>query len=1154
MLNDTLTKYKLLNPLRFWTVIFLSLLPMLLFAQLSDLKFEHITIEDGLSQSSGLCLLQDSQGFIWIGTEDGLNKYDGYNFKIYKNEIENPYSISFDHIYSLYEDESQVIWVGTNGGGLNKFDHELDRFISFKHKPNDSSSISNNAVRTIFKDSYGILWLGTDGGGLNRLVESKGETASNKDGKFIRYVSKPNDSSSLSNNYVSSIYEDRNKVLWVGTKDGLNKYNREDDVFTHYKNDPKNKNSISANHVTSIFEDYTGMLWLGTDGGGLNVYDSKKQVFKHYLNTPNNPYSLSDNSVNTIYEDKAGLLWVGTEIGLNTFNRKKNNFLRILHEENNPSSLSGNRIMTIAETVSGKILLGNYNGGFDIYNKNQKKFKHFRKNLSDPSSLRDNVVYAFYEDINRTIWVGTSNGMELFQRDNGKFIHFENNVSDKNSIGKGFVTYFDEDKDGNLWIATFGSGVARYDRKNNTFKYFKNISTDPNSLSYDYLRSIYIDKKNVLWVGTFGAGLDKLDLNTLDEKHPEFIHYSNDLSESDSLDDNYIFSFYEEEDGTLWVGTYGGLNLLNREKGTFKRHPFSYKGKIILDKYAAFCIKKSDENTFWIGSKKGLLKFDKKSGSFTEVFQEKDGLPNNVVYGILEDEENNLWLSTNKGLSNFNPDNKTFINYDTSDGIQSNEFNACAFLKSTDGEFFFGGINGFNSFFSKDIVPDKFKPPVVITDFKILNESVTISENSPLKKHISDTEEITLTHKDNIFSLAFTALEYTYPKKNKYKYKLHNFEEKWQYTTDNLITSYTNLDPGEYVFIVKATNNDGYWNEEGVSLNITILPPWWLTWWAKLLYVITAVLLVLGLIRYRTANLIKHKKILEQTVEMRTVKVVSTLNKLKNTQEQLVQSEKMAALGILTAGVAHEINNPINFISSGAHSLGKDFKDLLQLLNSLKALPQDGESIKERSEIIRKLEEEYAYDELIQYIPQTIEDIKEGVNRTTEIIKGLLLYSRSDASELQKADIHESIDASLVLLKDKFKYTIKIVKKYDFTIEKIECYPGQLIQVFTNLIDNAIDAINNKGTITITTVLKNKQAVISIKDTGVGIPNVIITKLFDPFFTTKEVGKGTGLGLSICQGIINNHKGSIAVNSKIGNGTEFIITLPINFKQEENGA
>jgi len=298
------------------------------------------------------------------------------------------------------------------------------------------------------------------------------------------------------------------------------------------------------------------------------------------------------------------------------------------------------------------------------------------------------------------------------------------------------------------------------------------------------------------------------------------------------------------------------------------------------------------------------------------------------------------------------------------------------------------------------------------------------------------------------------------------------------------------------------------------------------------------------------SQLTKTEKV-KKKLSHKTNDLELTLVKLKETQQTLIQSEKMASLGVLTAGIAHEINNPINFISSGAHSLDKDFKDLLPLLKELKALPQEGEDLKERAENIRKLEEEY--DKLIQYIPQTIKDIKEGVSRTVEIIKGLLLYSRSNTDEIQKVNIHKNIDASLVLLKDKFKDTINIIKKYNHDIEYIECYPGQLSQVFTNFIDNAIDAINNKGTITITTILKNKQIEVSIQDTGTGISDTNLTKIFDPFFTTKEVGKGTGLGLSICQGIINNHKGKIEVKSNEGKGTEFIITLPINFKQKENG-
>jgi signal transduction histidine kinase len=597
--------------------------------------------------------------------------------------------------------------------------------------------------------------------------------------------------------------------------------------------------------------------------------------------------------------------------------------------------------------------------------------------------------------------------------------------------------------------------------------------------------SIIEDSSGFLWVGTRVGGLNKFE-----PKKEKFTHYT---SEKCDLSHNFVLSIYEDQNGTLWVGTYGGgLNkMTDREKGIFKS------------------------------------------------YREKDGLPNDAIYGILEDNHGNLWLSTNNGISKFNPKTKTFKNYDIDDGLQSNEFNAGAYFKSPDGKIFFGGINGFNSFFSNEIQYNLFVPPVVITDFFISNESVKPqwqSPGSPLKKVIHEMQELTLSPQQNSFSFEFALIDYTSPQKNQYKYKLDGYNENWINTdSKNRRATYTNLPSGNYVFLVTGSNSDGIWNKKATSIKIKILTPLWRTWWAYTLY-----LLVFIMFAYLIWS-VWSKRVLKQRVEEQT-------KELKNIQSQLVHSEKMAGLGFLVAGVAHDINNPISFVNTSAYNLARDLDKLKNFLIELAGDEADAEILA-------------AFDEKFETLFKHTTTIHEGTLRIKEIVKDLRTFYRGEKGEMKRIKIIEGLQSTINLVSTHYKEKVDFVTYFQADPE-VEGNATELNQVFMNVIVNACKAIiekqkNNednvketKGTLTIQTQEEKGYSVISFQDTGTGISEEVLPKIFDPFFTTRPAGEGTGLGLSISYSIIQKHKGRIEVSSKKSKSTTVTLYLPLIEKKK----
>jgi len=832
-----------------------------------SLKFEQISIESGLSQSWVWCILQDKKGFMWFGTKDGLNRYDGHEFTVYKHDPENQKSLSNNIVIAIYEDKSGLLWIGTEGGGINRFDQRKQTFESYRHDPKNSLSISDNSITAIFEDSSGVLWIGSSNGGLNRFDLDK-QT-------FIHYKNDPLDPESISNNWITSIFEDRSGNMWIGTRGGLNRFNRRKETFKRYRPDLIIEESINANIVSSIFEDHTGNLWVGTWSGLIKFNKEKDNFTRHVLNRDN-----PKNLVMGILEDKKNNLWIATSgTGLYRYDPKTEVIQNFRNEVSNSNSLSSDLITTIYQDRSGLMWFGTKSNGVIKHDPRTEVFRHYRHQPWNSNSLSQNYVRTFYESENGDIWVGTgTGGLNKFLRDKREFYHYTSDVNNKNSLSNVDVINVKGDREGNVWIGTGGGGLNKFDKEKQIFKrYFINNSKNVND---NVVYSICIASSGLIWIGTWGG------LTTFDPVTESYRHYQYQADDNKSISNNFVRTVYEDHNGDIWIGTnLGGLNKYDPNNDSFIRYMYQPGNSNSISHNTIEVIYEDSKDNLWIGTFGGGLNlFDRETELF-EYYTEKDGLPNDVIHGILEDDHNNLWLSTNNGLSKFNPSSKTFKNYSEKDGLQSNEFNTNAFYKTRNGEMFFGGINGFNVFHPDSVKSNPFPPSIVITDFQIFNEPVTIDNPDIegkviLNQHISETDEIKLSYLDYVFSFEFAALDFTNPEKNQYQYYMEGFDEDWIYSGTRRFVTYTNLDPGKYTFRVKGSNNDAVWNEMGTSISMVIAPPFWQTWWFRTSVIIFFVVSGYLLLRRRIKKIEIKNKELQERVDERTKAADSLQNAL----------------------------------------------------------------------------------------------------------------------------------------------------------------------------------------------------------------------------------------------------------------------------------
>ncbi len=815
-------------------------------SQLVNIKFDQISIEQGLSQSTAYAITQDALGFIWFGTADGLNRYDGYSVKVFKHNSTDSNSISNDRVNCLLSDSRGDLWIGTSAGGVDRYVLTANRFLHNLHNEQDSSSISDNRITALFEDNNGWIWVGTRNG-LNHYNPSSGE--------FIRYYF--NSKVNLNGNSINAICEDDENNIWIGTSNGLYRMNNNEQAeFTRLNNLNVNPKTPYGDDVTTLHIDFQGNVLVGTFGQTLKQFDKKSNSFLKYQK--------SGETIRAIYEDSEGNLWLAPFYSdLRILNRKKRksneieNVLPIVE-------LKNQRIYSMFEDKTGILWIGTWSSGVFVYNKNSNHFKHYLNNPVNPTA-----IYALCEDKDKELWIGTYNkGLKRFNKERDKIKTYLNNPQNPNSLSSNIIMSLYESSDGYIWIGTLNGGLNRFDKSTGKFKRYKHPGMkETRGLSNNDITALFEDSKKNLWIGNGAGSIDKLNLNNNTIKHLEL-----EGKKPNTLGEQSVTVIREDINGVIWVGTTSGelYKIIPMRHVTdqysiegIKLLPNLWNNKIQSNIIVIQSLYIQNPREIWIGtSRTGLMRFypEDKSSKFFTV---EDGLPDNVIYGILADINGNLWLSTNNGISRYNPENNSFKNYDVNDGLQSNEFNTGAYFISPRGEFFFGGINGFNAFFPSNIDENKIIPSVYVTNFKIFDKAI------PLPDPITKINEIELSYFQNFFSFEFVALNYTAPEKNQYAYILKGFDKAWHFVTaQQRYASYTNLDPGEYVLHVKASNNDGVWNETGASISIIITPPFWMTWWFKVLFVLTFISIGV-FIYYRRVKTLEQEKVLQQEISKR---------------------------------------------------------------------------------------------------------------------------------------------------------------------------------------------------------------------------------------------------------------------------------------------
>ncbi len=1074
-------------------ILFFPLLIVFLssFAQAGKMSFKNLTPEMGLSHGDVLSVYQDHEGYVWIGTTDGLNKYDGISFKVYKYNQNDTCSLPYNWINGIYEDKQNNLWISTPiPNGICRYNREKDNFERIPSKDDQNKNLKFLPT-TFFEDKDNKLWVGTSNGiyWFDREKRVFYPSFTDTYGKDI-----------LVNFY--EIHQGKNGTLWFVSEDPVNggiiKYNPETKEMDHY-NTQHPVFKLKENQAYSLLIDNQENIWIGGYSTGLTMINERSKTMVNYQKELNNDNSLNDNFVRTLAQTSDGKILIGTAIGgLDVFDPTTKKFQHYTASESEGALLSSS-ISDIYIGPDGVKWIGCWSGGVSIYDKRYEKFPLYK--LDKQTGYSFNIVSSFAEDSKGNIWIGCDGkGITRFDPKENKFVRYLSDRNDPHTLTNNKVLAVETDTNGGLWVGMWQGGLNYFQIKGNKLilkkKYPVVDETDPKSNS---VFRIYRNRAGEIWVGNFETGAYLFDTET--EKF-KLMFSLKDL-DSELKAGSAIIDILSDSQGNVWFATLGrGLIKLNRNTGKYEHFTHNEHDSTSICNNNPNVIFEDSEKRLWIGSL-GLSLFNRKTNTFTN-YTATQGLPENTIAGILEDNHHNLWVSSNNGLSKATISSVgekiqlTYRNYSTLDGLQDKIFNKWAFLKSKSGEMYFGGISGFNAFFPDSIKDNPYLPPVHITDFLLFNKPVPIgAKNSPLKKHISQTEELVLKHEQSVFTFKFVALNYIYSEKNQYAYMMEGFEKDWNYVGNQREATYTNLDPGEYTFRVKASNNDGIWNEKGTSIKIIILPPWWQTWWFRGAGILLALSLTYSIFVFRVKNIKKHNQNLEKKVAERTIQLQAANKELE----------------AFSYSVSHDLRAPLRGING--------FSQIL-------------------------------LDEYTKKLDKTGKDYLHRIHNSTQhmslLINDMLKLSKVTQSEMNITQVNMSEIANEIV-NELHDSDPKREVKFNIQDNLIANADGRLLRiVLENLLGNAFKFSSKRATAIIEfgMFLKADKPVYFIRDNGAGFDMKYADKLFGAFqrLHTVDEFEGTGIGLATIQRIIHRQGGKVWAEGEVDKGATFYFTIP----------
>jgi signal transduction histidine kinase/ligand-binding sensor domain-containing protein/DNA-binding response OmpR family regulator len=1056
--------------------------------QQKEYKFINYSSKNGLTSNSVNAILKDKNGFMWFGTEDGLNRFDGQNFTAYHHRDIDSTSIGRGPVIAMTQDETGNIWLATNLT-LSVYNLNVDSFINF-----DFSKYG--WIISLYADHSGKIWVGTYEGlyifdPVSKIVKAfKADTQN-------RYK--------LNSNIIRCIFEDTHHNIWVGTDNGLHLYNRDKELFTRFISDANRADAISNNQIFSFAEDKKGKIWIGTNRGGLNVMSNRKDSFISYKSDANDVNTLSSNHISKVIFDKDEQLWVGTGSNLDVFNPKTGKVVRVksslVEQSGFAPSIDERSVRDIYIDDAGIYWIAIHQGGVNKYDTNLAFFNHKQFNLFDPNGLTGSSVMAFAESPSGDIFIGTEGtGLNIFNRKTGQIKPFR--LSAQRANNASIIALESTNK--TLWIGTYQAGLYNVNLATGTTKSFHiaRSKTDPKDVPVNCFKT---DTDGKVWMGTNGNGVYLFDPTT------NLLQASDQIFQLKSgqkvpLND-FITTIEQDKSGNLWFGSNGtGIAIYYPSQKRFQVLNHGNSGLPMDIIQTIYC---DHSGKVWVGSLGGgLCLYNPKTNSF-ERFDESYSLSNDVVYEILEDEKGKLWISTNKGISSFDSNKKVFRNFSHYNGVQQSTFNIGAGLITSDKTIFFGGLNGFNYFKSADIFQKNNVPPLVTTSLKINNKQVNAGENAEITEHISTVKEMVLSYKQN-FSIDFIALNYTVPHENRYSYVLEGFDKEWNKVGTNSTAVYTNLDPGNYVFRLKAYSEDGSWETPERVINVTVKPPFWRTYVAYFSYL---ALILLAIWAIRRSSIQKLKREFMRTQERLEMKHL--IEKERHDAEQKMELEKVK-IKFLT-NLSHELKTPLTLVLNPIENLmfQENATEKLEMLNL----------------------------------------ISRNAKRLLNLVNQLLDFRRIESNELT---LHKT-DGDLITftqeIVDSFKY---IAVRKNISLHFVSSYSNyhttfdkdKLERILINLLSNAIKFTNDGGNVSLQIAGEGETGIrLILRDTGIGLSSDMTDKIFERFFRVNNhvdiLNQGSGIGLSIAQEFIKLHGGTIKVESEQGVGSAFIIFLPL---------